>query len=387
MSKRLKRVFTDHALDLVVVAAAVVSASATAVRDDLEQSSGAARWVEALAVGLVVLILLLRRAQPFLAPAGTWLGSAALSFVDGRLIVSQASLFLAGMVAAVLLGNLADARQSRAGLAIVVAGAVTIVYNNPVRDVGDFAFIPLVFGTGWLIGYAFHERAEQADAAERRAARAELERELAARLAVAEERARIARELHDVVAHAVSVMVLQVGAVRHRLPEQLRPDRDALRNVEEAGRTALSEMRTLLGAMRHDDEKASLAPSPTLTALDRLVNDLGAAGLPVETRIEGEPVDLPHALELSAYRIIQEGLTNVLKHARATSATVTLQYLPEELVLDIRDDGQGPVAGDGLGHGLVGIGERVKIFGGQMTATTTDDGGFELRASLPLART
>jgi signal transduction histidine kinase len=139
--------------------------------------------------------------------------------------------------------------------------------------------------------------------------------------------------------------------------------------------------------MRHDDEKASLAPSPTLTALDRLVNDLGAAGLPVETRIEGEPVDLPHALELSAYRIIQEGLTNVLKHARATSATVTLQYLPEELVLDIRDDGQGPVAGDGLGHGLVGIGERVKIFGGQMTATTTDDGGFELRASLPLART
>jgi len=382
----VRRLFADHTLDVVIAVVAVVSAVLVFGRDDLERSSQLAHAVEAVGVGVAILLLLLRRAQPFLAPLETWICGVSLSFFDGRLVASEAGLFLAGMIAAVLLGNLPDRRQSRAGLAVVVAGAVTIVYNNPLRDVAEFVFIPLLFGTGWLIGYAFRERAAQVEAAERRAAQAELERQLMARVAVAEERARIARELHDVVAHYVSVMVLQVGAVRHRLPEDLGQDRDALRNVEEAGRTALAEMRTLLGALRLDGEEAALAPSPTLAAVDRLAADVTAAGLRVETRVEGEPVELPQALELSAYRIVQEGLTNALKHGRAHSAVVTMRYLPKELELEVRDDGRGVSPTDGLGHGLVGIGERVKIFGGRVSAGPSDDGGFTLRAALPLVR-
>jgi signal transduction histidine kinase len=386
VTKPVRRLFADHTLDVVIAVVAVVSAVLVLGGDDVERLSQLAPAVEAVGVGVALLLLLLRRAQPFLAPLGTWICGIALSFFDGRLVASEAGLFLAGMIAAVLLGNLPDRRQSRAGLAVVVAGAVTIVYNNPLRDVAEFVFIPLLFGTGWLIGYAFRERAGQVEAAERRAAQAELERQLMARIAVAEERARIARELHDVVAHSVSVMVLQVGAVRHRLPEDLGQDRDALRNVEEAGRTALSEMRTLLGALRLDGEEAALAPSPTLAAVDRLAADVTAAGLRVETRVEGEPVELPQALELSAYRIVQEGLTNALKHGRAHSAVVTMRYLPEELELEVRDDGRGVSPTDGLGHGLVGIGERVKIFGGRVSAGPSDDGGFTLRAALPLVR-
>ena len=386
VTKPVRRLFADHTLDVVIAVVAVVSAVLVFGRDDVERSSQLGQAVDAVGVGIAVLLLLLRRAQPFLAPLGTWICGIALSFFDGRLVASEAGIFLAGMIAAVLLGNLSDQRQSRAGLAVVLAGSVTIVYNNPLRDVAEFLFIPMLFGTGWLIGYAFRERAAQVEAAERRAAQAELERQLMARVAVAEERARIARELHDVVAHYVSVMVLQVGAVRHRLPEDLGQDRDALRNVEEAGRTALAEMRTLLGALRHDGEEAALAPTPTLAALDRLVADVAAAGLQVETRVEGEPVELPHALELSAYRIVQEGLTNALKHGRARSAVVTMRYLPEELELEVRDDGRGASPTDGLGHGLVGIGERVKIFGGRVSAGPCDDGGFALRAALPLVR-
>lgn len=381
------QVLADHGLDVLLVVAAVVSTATTLVRDDLQTSSDVVRWMEALAVGLVVAAPVLRRSQPFLAPVGTWLGSAALSFVDGRLIVSQASVFLAGMVAAVLLGNLPDARQSRAGLVSVLVGSTVIVFNNPLGEVGDFVFIPLVFGTGWLIGYAFRERAAKAEAAELRASQAELEQELAARVAVAEERSRIARELHDVVAHAVSVMVLQVGAVRHRLPEQLAEDREALRNVEAAGRNALAEMRTLLGALRSDDEEAALAPSPTLSALDRLAADVANAGLEVEVDVEGTPVQLPHALDLTAYRIIQEGLTNVLKHANATQAVVTVRYLPTELDLEVRDNGTGHGSGGGGGHGLLGVGERVKVFGGRLSYGPSDGGGFALWTSLPLART
>ena len=149
----------------------------------------------------------------------------------------------------------------------------------------------MLFAIGWLVGFALRERTEQTEAAEERAARAEREREAAARVAVAEERGRIARELHDVVAHAVSVMVLQVGAVRHRMPETDTEDRDALKNVEQAGRTALAEMRRLLNAMRHDGDELELLPHPGLDDLDTLVDDVRAAGLAVRLQIHGEPVD------------------------------------------------------------------------------------------------
>src|SRR4029079_6940398 len=138
---------------------------------------------------------------------------------------------------------------------------------------GEFIFLPVLFAIAWTVGLALRTRAEQADAAEERARRAEGERETAARIAVAEERARIARELHDVVAHAVSVMVLQVGAVRHDLPDSLAEDRDALRSVERAGRTALPEMRRLLAAMRRDEDDVDLVPQPGLDALGSLLDE------------------------------------------------------------------------------------------------------------------
>ncbi len=233
------------------------------------------------------------------------------------------------------------------------------------------------------MGFALHERIEQTEAAEQRAAQAERERENAARLAVAEERARIARELHDVVAHAVSVMVLQVGAVRHRMPEGAA-DREALHNVEHAGRTALAEMRRLLGAMRRDDGELDLTPQPGLDVLPALIEDVRAAGLDVRLQIDGEPRALSRGLDLSAYRILQEGLTNVLKHAQARVAYVRVHYDVTQLELEVRDDGRGPTTSDGFGHGLVGIGERVKIYGGELAADGTDAGGFALKVWLPL---
>jgi signal transduction histidine kinase len=217
-----------------------------------------------------------------------------------------------------------------------------------------------------------------------RAILAEREKEASARIAVAEERARIARELHDIVAHAVSVMVLQVGAVRHKLPETLEEDREALNRVEQAGRTALAEMRRLLGAMRRNGDGVELAPQPGLDGLDTLIDDVGRAGLPVRLHVDGDSFPLPRAIDLSAYRIVQEALTNALKHARASNVDVTVRYRPDELELEVVDDGAGPAKSDGLGHGLVGMRERVKIYGGEMSAGTAPTGGFVLRARLPI---
>jgi len=207
---------------------------------------------------------------------------------------------------------------------------------------------------------------------------------VAARIAVAEERSRIARELHDVVAHAVSVMVLQVGAVRHRMTAEDAEDRDALENVEKAGRAALAEMRRLLDAMRREDEEAELSPQPGLADLDALLTAVRAAGLDVSLQVHGERADLPTALDLSAYRILQEGLTNALKHSGARHAQVDLTYGDRDVVVQVRDDGRGTVTSDGLGHGLVGVRERVKIYGGELFAGRENGDGFTLRARLPL---
>jgi signal transduction histidine kinase len=381
---RLRQFFARHGLDLLIVAAAAQSAIGTLLRQDPYRLAGPMGWFEVVAVAAAVLALLLRRRFPFGAPAALWLATAALSFLDGRLVPAQGGVFVAGMGAAILLGNLRSQAQAMMGLAIVVVGAATVVYNDPQHGTGDYVFIPVLFGIGWLVGYALRERTEQTRAAEDRAARAEQDREAAARVAVAEERARIARELHDVVAHAVSVMVLQVGAVRHRMPESQSGDREALENVEQAGRTALAEMRRLLGAMRHGADELQLLPHPGLHDLDALVAEVRSAGLDVRVDVRGEPVTLPPSLQLSAYRILQEGLTNTLKHAHARHADVSVEYGVDEVVVEVRDDGRGPATTDGLGHGLVGIAERVKIFGGEMSAGASQPGGFALRARLPV---
>jgi signal transduction histidine kinase len=373
-----------YAFDALVVAVAVEGALEVALRQGASDAPETSVWLAAPAIALVALPLLARRRFPFAAPAGVWLLAAGFSFLDGRLIVFTASASIAGLAAAFLLGNLRDGSQAQLGLGVTVVGAALVMYNNPDHSAADLVFTPILFGIGWLAGFALRERAEQAEAAEERALRAEREREAAARIAVAEERARIARELHDIVAHSVSVMVLQVGAVRHKLPKALDEDRDALQGVEQAGRTALSEMRRLLGAMRDDGDGVDLAPQPGLDRLDALVEEVGRAGLPVRLHVDGDPFPLPRALDLSAYRIVQEGLTNSLKHARARHADVTVRYGSDELRIEVRDDGAGAERSDGLGHGLVGIRERVKIYGGEMTAGTAPEGGFVLSTRLPL---
>ena len=372
------------ALDLLVLLAALEGVLEVALRRSAPDAPRTAAWFAVPAVAVIVLPLLARRRWSFLAPVSVWLLAAAISFVDGRLVGFAGGVFAAGMVAAFLLGQLSDAAQARIGLAVLLGGAAIIVYNDPNLAAGDYVFVPVVFGIAWLAGFALRERGAQAAAAEQRAAQAEHERETAARVAVAEERARIARELHDIVAHAVSVMVLQVGAIRHNLPETLADDKSALMGVERTGRTALADMRRMLGALRRDGEAAELAPQPGLDSLDALLDGFRRAGLPVRLRIDGEPVMLPRALDLSAYRVVQEGLTNALKHARAGRADVVLRYRTDRVEVDVRDDGRGAAPSDGLGHGLIGIRERVKLYGGEMCAGPADGSGFVLRTMFPL---
>jgi signal transduction histidine kinase len=373
-----------HALDLLIVVAALEAALDVALREDAIRAPRTTAWFTVPAVAILILPLLARRRFPFAAPAAVWLIAATWSFVDGRLIIFSVGVSAAGSVASFLLGRVPDVRQARIGLLIVVGGALVVVSNDPNHSAGDFVFLPVVFAIAWLAGYAVRERTEQADAAEQRASIAEREREAAARVAVAEERTRIARELHDVVAHAVSVMVLQVGAIRHNLPDELERDKAALKGVEDTGRSALAEMRRLLGALRRAGDDVDLSPQPGLDALEPLLDGFRRAGLPVRLRVDGEPVPLPPTLDLSAYRIVQEGLTNALKHARAGQADVIVRYAPDRLEIDVHDDGRGGAPADGLGHGLVGVRERVKIYGGEMTAGTAADGGFTLSTSLPL---
>jgi signal transduction histidine kinase len=346
--------------------------------------TGPAAWAEVVAIAGVVLALLLRHRYPFGAAAALWLACAALSFVDGELVPSQGVVFIVGLWAAMLLGNVRDDIEGRIGLVIVVGCAVIVVYNQPGHEAGSLVSTPLLFAIGWLVGYALRQRTEQTEAAEQRAALAERDREMVARIAVAEERARIARELHDVVAHAVSVMVLQVGAVRHHLASDDEEVRETLGNVEQAGRAALAEMRRLLGAMRHGDEPPELLPTPGLGHLENLADDVRGAGLRVRVQVRGEPIPLPPALDLSAYRIVQEGLTNTLKHGHAQEAVVEVTYGGDDLEIVVTDDGTGPSGGTDGGHGLVGIHERVRLFGGDMSVGPSAAGGFRLRARLPV---
>jgi signal transduction histidine kinase len=381
---RIRYVPRKYWFDLLLALLAITAMLEVVVGRNSPDAPHMTLWFTLPAIAILVLPTFARRRWPF-APAAHWPLAAGISFVDWRLIPFAISIFVVGLAVAFLLGNLRNNVQAGLGLAFAVGGSATVVYEIPDHSVAMLVFIPLEFAIGWVAGFAVRERAEEAEAAEVRATLAERERDAAARIAVAEERARIARELHDIVAHAVSVMVLQVGAVRHKLPDALAEDRDALKGVERAGRTALTEMRGLLAAMRPDGDGIEFMPQPGLDGLGSLLEEINRAGLPVELHVDGEPVPLPRGVDLSAYRIVQEGLTNALKHARATNADVSVRYQPYELQLEIRDDGIGSATTDGLGHGLIGIRERVKIYGGEMTAGTANGGGFILSTRLPLS--
>jgi signal transduction histidine kinase len=233
------------------------------------------------------------------------------------------------------------------------------------------------------VGFALRGQRIQSTLLANRAERLEREREQQARLAVAEERVRIARELHDVVAHAISVIVVQAQAGQRVLEGEQASAREALGSIETTGRQALVEMRRLLGILRREDRELALAPRPSLAYLDVLAERVREAGLPVELHVEGEAKPLPPGVELSAYRIVQEALTNTLKHAGPASAQVVVRYRPEEVELEITDDGRGPVDGREGGHGLVGMRERAGLVGGSVESGTNGGRGYRVRARLP----
>ncbi|HVH51778.1 MAG TPA: histidine kinase [Gaiellaceae bacterium] len=247
---------------------------------------------------------------------------------------------------------------------------------------GSLVGIVLMLGAAWVVGDNLGTRRAYTRALEERAERLEREQEAERARAVAEEQARIARELHDVLAHNVSVMVVQAAAANDVFESRPERAREALEAIEATGRSALGELRRLLGAIRSDD--ASYAPQPGLDRIDELVAQVRAAGLEVAVSVEGIPQPVPAGVDLSAYRVVQEALTNTLKHAHATRADVALRYRIGELGVEVRDNGTAEANGDGGGHGLLGMRERVAIFGGSLDAGPVASGGFEVVARFPL---
>ncbi len=290
--------------------------------------------------------------------------------------VAEAVAWMCGLYAiAVWTG----ARGFALGVAALVVGNTVSLAVPPrhLQDTGLFTIVPVV--AMLLLRGAVRGRQLRAEAL---AARAEL-LERGATQAVLEERARIARELHDLVAHNVSVMVVQAGAERHALPGDQTETRETLAAIEQSGRQALAEARRLLGMLRRDGEPDGLAPQPGLDQLDGLVEQVRRAGLPVALTVAGDAAPLPAGLDLCAYRIVQEGLTNALKHAGAGArAEVRVGYAPAALEIDVRDDGRGGGPA-GAGHGLIGMRERVALYGGELEAGPEAGGGFGVHARLP----
>lgn len=283
-------------------------------------------------------------------------------------------------------GNRKIAVQALIGTAIGLSVSVLVT------DPGNFTLQVLVsnyiiYGTAWVIGDNVRTRRAYTHELEARAERLEQERETKSREAIIDERRRIAREMHDVVAHSVSVMVVQAGAARRILDSKPSQARDALSSIETTGRQALAEMRRLTGVLRRE-EHADKTPQPGLSYLEKLIEQTREAGLPVEVTVQGQPYELPQGADLSAFRIVQEALTNSLKHAGPSHATVCITYSSSKLELRVTDDGRGAAErlsnGSMDGHGLVGMRERVAMFGGELKTGPLPGGGYEVKATLPL---
>ena len=329
----------SHGLDLLIVIGALEGALEVAFT--AEEELGTTPWIAAPAAAAVVLALLGRRRFPFAAPAGVLVLAAALSFADGELVAVTGVLYLAGLAASLLLGTVTGVRQGRIGLAIAVSAAAIIVANAPDQPAGNIVFVPGLMAVAWFAGIAMRDRARQAEAAQERAIHAEREREESARRAVFEERVRIARELHDVVAHHVSMMGVQAGAARMVIDRDRAKAKDALTAIEASSRQAVDELHRLLGFLRQAGDADDLAPSPGVSQLPVLAAGMSESDLAVGIDVEGEERPLPPTVDVSVYRIVQEALTNTLKHSGASRADVRVRYRPGELEVEIVDDGGG----------------------------------------------
>ena len=312
--------------------------------------------------------------------------------VVGQVAVSEGvpatfASFVAVMICVYTLLRHADPRSIAAGLAVVaVAVAATAALEARTAPFEPFEVVyPLFyFGVAGGLGAFVRQRALRLSAVEDRAAALEGELQREAELAAAEERARIARELHDVVAHGLSLMVVQAEAAEEMLTRSPEAAVLPLHRVQDTGRQALAEMRRLLGVLRTTDAgPPSTVPQPSLRRIPELVREAADVGLAVDVTVTGDPMDLAPGRELAAFRIVQEALTNTRRHAHATRACVRLDYTPAELRIEVTDDGRGRT-GTHAGHGLVGMRERAALYGGTLDVGPATAGGFRVTAVLPV---
>jgi signal transduction histidine kinase len=293
--------------------------------------------------------------------------------------------FLPPLVALYSVGRYSDARSLvLAGPLALIGTALHDLEDPQFRLSGPAIFFWAILAAAWPLGRAFHQRERAVDALSQQAEELRRGQEVEARAAVAAERARIARELHDVVGHGVSILVLQLVATLGTLESgDLTATRQRLLATERSSRQTLAEMRRLLGLL-DEDAAASLSPQPGLGELEQLVADTRAAGVEVELEVGGERVELPAGLELAAYRIAQEALTNVIKHAQPATAHIRLSYRPDELVVEVVDDGAHPPGSLDGGRGIAGMRERVALYAGELTVGARPTRGFEVRARFPI---
>jgi signal transduction histidine kinase len=335
------------------------------------------------AVLLCTVPLLVRRRWPisvlFLAIAGFAVAGDATNL----------AALLGGEVACVSVG-LYGRRQNLAG--VVVLGAATFIAlvfgrgSTSTLPVPGAVLAFLLIGAAYLAGREIGTRQHLLTKERELGAQREREREEAVSAAADAERRHIARELHDVVAHSVGVMVVQAGAARKVMDDKPEAARESLPAVEASGHEAMAELRRLLGVLSENgNETPLLAPQPGIAGLDTLIARIREAGLPVELRVEGPQESLPPGLDVAAYRIVQEALTNALKYAGGAPTEVVIRYTPDDIELEVVDDGAVSTPADGIGRGLVGMRERVALFGGTIEAGKRPDRGYAVRARLPLA--
>jgi signal transduction histidine kinase len=335
------------------------------------------------ATAVAGLALSFRRLAPLLTVAAV-LGSIAVESLLGVSLQKPDAPLLIALVAVYTAGAYLSLRDAVAGLALAIAGIGASYAGSSTNGHSDFAFTSVVVTAGWLVGRGMHGRVTQAAVIAERTQRLEQEAVAERAAAIAEERRRIARDLHDVIAHSVSVMVIQAGAAEDLLDRDPAAVLEPIRAVQETGRGALVEISRLLGLLREDGAELGLAPQPRIDDLPELVAQTEAAGLPVDLRVEGTARSLPLGVDLSVYRITQEALTNVRKHSAAGRASVVLRYSEAAVELAVENDGVASTNGHRGGHGLVGMRERVAVFGGSLEAGPLPDGGFRVVARLPL---
>jgi signal transduction histidine kinase len=379
-----------RSLNVSVFDALVLGVAVAAELEIVLRDQPGPKWLLLPAVWLYTLPLLARRRWPLAAPLIVISVQVLISFLDVPDSVRENWGVVAYVLAFWVLGSYNPLREAILGLLVGLAG-IAIVTLEDARVPPREAFSVAVYASlTWLAGVALRQRSLRITQAERRsAALAQGHRD--AQAAVAEERARIAHELHDVVAHSVSVMAVQAGAARMMLSTD--PDRALLPllAIEETGRQALDELRRLLYILRPDQARTGVVPQPGLENLPDLVESVRGTGLPVELVIDGEVRPLPPGLGLNAYRIVQEALTNTLKHASAHEVRVLVHYGPQQLHVEVCDDGRGtspatPRPGGHHGHGIPGMLERAALYGGDLHAGPGDSGGYTVRVNLPIGR-